>query len=276
MLPALVPEASAQPTQAATSPSPPPAAPPLGSAAAAPAASPSGSAPATTMEPGVAPSAEPAPVGSTPPPAVVPAASATTGAPPGAAPAPAPRDEYTGPPLLLTPANKKPKISGYGGLTVAYSHMLHRDGVLIGGEGGMLIEHRLTVGGAGYGFSRTPSGPPAPDGTPRQFVAGYGGFMLRYAVYSDIPLYASFGVLIGGGAVTLAPEHHDDNHQDYVQVHGYFVFQPDASLHVNMTRWLRLTMTAGYRLATSVDEFHYQSDDIGGVIVGGKIEMGWF
>ena len=68
-------------------------------------------------------------------------------------------------------------------------------------------EHRLTLGGAGYGFSRTPGGPPAADGTSRQFSSGYGGFVIRYAVYSDIPLYASFGVLIGlsGSAFVILP-----------------------------------------------------------------------
>jgi len=55
-------------------------------------------------------------------------------------------------------------MGGYGGLTVAYSRMLHRDGVLIGGEGALLVEHRLSLGGGGYGFSRTSAGPSAPDG----------------------------------------------------------------------------------------------------------------
>src|SRR4051794_35448579 len=45
-------------------------------------------------------------------------------------------------------------------LTVAYSHMLHRDGALVGGDGAMLVEYPLTLGGAGYGFSRAPGGRP--------------------------------------------------------------------------------------------------------------------
>jgi hypothetical protein len=198
-------------------------------------------------------------------------------APPGAPPPQ--RDEYDGPPLLLTPKNRKPKLGGYGGLTVAYSHMLHRDGVLVGGEGALLIEHRLSLGGAGYGFSRTPAGPAAADDTRRQFSTGYGGFVVRYAVYSDIPVYASLGVLIGGGVVTLAPRPQDDNDDRddrNVQVRGYFVLQPDISIHVNATRWLRFSLTGGYRVASAVDAFHYRADDLGGVVLGGNVQLGWF
>lgn len=189
-----------------------------------------------------------------------------------------PRDEYTGPPLLLASGKKKPVVGAYGGLTVAYSHMLHRDGVLVGGEGAALLDHRLSLGAAGYGFSRTPSGPNAPDGTSREFFTGYGGLLLRYAVYSDIPLYASFGVLIGGGAVTLAPRSHDHDEADDhdVEVRGFFVMQPDISLHVNATRWLRFGLMGGYRLASGIDDFGYGSESISGVVAGGNIEFGWF
>jgi len=188
-------------------------------------------------------------------------------------------EEYNGPPLLLGDSKKKLKLGGYGGPTVAYSHMLHLDGVLVGGEGALLIDHRLSFGGAGYVFSRSPGGPPAPDGTSREFFVGYGGVLLRYAVYSDLPLYASFGTLIGGGAVTLAPRHHDDNgddHDDQVESRGFFVLQPDVSLHANATRWLRFGVTFGYRIATAVDQFDFQSGDMSGPVVGGNVQGGWF
>jgi|GEM_PF-1589765 len=187
-------------------------------------------------------------------------------------------DEYDGPPLLLGDKKKKLTLGGYGGPTIAYTHMLRRDGVLIGGEGAVLIDHRLSFGGAGYVFSRTPDGPAAADGTAREFFTGYGGFLIRYAVYSQIPVYASFGTLIGGGALTLAPRHQDDDDtsDDHVQTRGFFVLQPDVSLHVNATRWLRFGLTFGYRIATAVDHFAYQSNEMSGPIVGGNFQGGWF
>jgi hypothetical protein len=179
--------------------------------------------------------------------------------------------------LLLGDSKKKLRMGGYGGLTVAYSHMLHRDGVLVGGEGAVLVEHRLSFGGAGYAFSRSPSGPPATDGASREFFAGYGGVLVRYAAFvSDIPCYASFGVLIGGGAITLASRDHQDHEDHHAEVRGFFVMQPDVTLHVNATRWLRFGITGGYRLATAVEHFGFAGDDVSGAVAGGNIQAGWF
>lgn len=226
-----------------------------------------------------APAPAPVPVPAESPPRVAPATQTTAPSAAGTVPLPPPptrHEEYDGPPLLLGHKNKKPQIGGYGGPTIAYSRMLGRDGVLIGGEGGVLIDHRLTLGGAGYAFSRTPDGPPAPDGSPRNYFSGYGGFVIRYAVYADMPIYASLGLLLGGGAITLATRDHDHEGDENAEVRGYFVAQPDASLHVNLTRWLRVSLLGGYRIASGVEAFHYQASDISGAVVGGNIQGGWF
>ena len=276
LVPSLASVASAQPAPNAA----PPAdnswsvAPAPAPAPAAPAPAPAAPAPAPAAGTGTA-----TPGTSSPAPGTGIAAPGTA-APAAGAKAKPKHDDYDGPPLLL---GKKSHIGGYGGVIIAYSHMLREDGVLIGGEGAVLANHRLSLGGAGYGFSRTPSGPPTLTGERREFITGYGGLVLRYAVFADnVPVYASLGVLLGGGAVVLARDHcdecdydddWDDNHEEG---HGYFVVQPDLSLHVNATRWLRFGLTAGYRFATAVDEYNFQSDELGGVVLGGTIQAGWF
>jgi hypothetical protein len=274
VLPSFVEVASGQPGPA-----------PGGAAAEAPAV-PSATAPASPSAPAAPPTVAPAEPGAPPaspaaplaPPAVAPTQPVAPAAAAAPASPPAKADDYDGPPLLVGNSAKKPRLGGYGGPTVAYSRMLHRDGVLIGGEGALLIDHRLSLGGAGYAFTRTPSGPPTVDGIEREYFAGYGGFLVRYAVYSDIPVYVSFGLLIGGGALTLAPRYHDDVEHDEadVEVRGFFVTQPDISLHVNATRWLRFGVTGGYRFATAVDDFGYGGDAVGGAIIGGNVQGGWF
>jgi hypothetical protein len=54
------------------------------------------------------------------------------------------------------------------------------------------------------------------------------------------------------------------------------VVQPDITLHVNATRWLRFGVTGGYRFATAVDRWHYSAQDMSGAVVGANIELGWF
>jgi hypothetical protein len=161
---------------------------------------------------------------------------------------------------------------------IAYSHMLRKDGVLFGGEGAVLIDHRLSLGLAGYGFSRTPTAPPRVDGTPREFATGYGGVLFRYHAYADFPVYGSVGVLLGGGALSVYPEQQSDGDEwegDSDDARGYFVAQPDISLHVNVVRWLRFGLTFGYRFATAVDEYWYQASEMGGVLAGGNVQGGW-
>ncbi len=175
-------------------------------------------------------------------------------------------------------------MGAYGGLGVSYTHMLHRDGAIVDLSVAILVDHRLSLGIAGYFFGRTPDGPPLLL-MPREYQTGYGGMLVRYAVFSgDLPLYASIGALVGAGAISLVEDfdrtYRDEDADDWdsrnADVRGYFVFQPDISLHVNATRWLRFTATGGYRVATAVNTFHYDAEAMGGAVVGGKVEFGWF
>jgi hypothetical protein len=47
-------------------------------------------------------------------------------------------------------------------------------------------------------------------------------------------------------------------------------------LHVNVTRWLRFGAGGGYRFASAVDRFGYRAKDVGGAVVGGNVQVGWF
>jgi hypothetical protein len=184
---------------------------------------------------------------------------------------------YDGPPLLL---GRKISVGGYGGVGTAYTHMLNRHGALVSFEGALLLAHRLSLGLTGFGFSRTPDGPLAADGTQRNFGAGYGGFVARYAFLTQFPVYFSAGLMVGGGAVVLHRDDVDDADDDEwddddAQSDGFFVAQPELSMHANLTRWMRLGVTAGYRVTSKVDRFALDTSDLNGVVLGGNIQFGW-
>jgi hypothetical protein len=194
---------------------------------------------------------------------------------------------YDGPKLLF--GERKPSIGIYAGVGTSYTHMLHRDGVVANGELALLIDHALAIGVGGAVFSRTPQGPDNVYGEPREYAASYGGLVLRYAVYAeDLPVYASLGALLGGGAVALYEERYgsgfdgddDDFDDDYDDHHGadvkpFLVAQPELFVHVNATRWLRFGVGGGYRFASAVKEFGFEAKDTGGVVLGGNIQLGW-
>jgi len=229
--------------------------------------------------PGAAVRVEPAP-------SAAPAAAAVQ--PPAERPEPSPlaspsRDAaYDGPPTLVS--GSKARLGGYGGIGAAYTRMLGQDGGLVSLEAALLIDHRLSLGLAGYGFSQTPQGPADAEGNPQRFGAGYGGFAARYSVFGDMPVYATFGAVIGGGAVALDDwegedwEGQDRRHDEWPSEHidTFFVFQPEITIASNVTRWFRVGITGGYRFASGVERFGLDSSEVSGALVGGNLQFGWF
>jgi hypothetical protein len=218
-------------------------------------------------------------------PAVPPAPESSAARPPTARPepaplAPAPRDaRYDGPPTLVS--GSKASLGGYGGLGAAYTRMLGQDGGLLSLEAALLLDHRLSLGLAGYGFSQTPEGPADAEGTPQRFGAGYGGFAIRYSVFGELPVYGTFGAVIGGGAVALddweGGADDDRRRGDWPRDHldTFFVFQPELTVASNVTRWFRVGITGGYRFASGVERFGLDSSDLSGGLVGGHLQFGW-
>lgn len=201
---------------------------------------------------------------------------------------PVPRDTYDGPPLLLGDGRRKIKIGAYGGMGGAYTRLADRHSGLVSVEGALLLDHRLSLGAAGYGFTRTPTGPDASDGTPQEFGAGYGGFVARYAVFGRLPVYSSFGLLLGAGAVNLHHDHGLDEDEwddgfesnngewDHGRFDPFLVVQPELMLHANVTRWLRFGAVLGYRLTGGVGRFGLEESDLNGIVAGANVQLGWF
>lgn len=196
-------------------------------------------------------------------------------------------DNYDGPPLLLG-RGKKVHVGGYAGLGGAYTRFAGRDSGLMSLEAALLLEHRLSLGVVGYGFTRTPRAPRADDGTAQEFGAGYGGFALRYSVFGNSPIYATFGLVLGAGAVNLHRDRGWDDEYDWDaalrddddwhagRFDPFLVVQPEIAVNANATRWLRLGVTGGYRFTGGVGRFGLDESDLNGVVIGGNIQVGWF
>lgn len=187
-----------------------------------------------------------------------------------------------GPPVLF---GHKVSVGGYGGLKAAYTRMFDEDGALLGMEGAVLFDHRLSLGVAGYLWTNPQPGPDDRYGGSRHYQTGYLGAALRYSLLSDSPIYLTLGALVGSGAVVLAPDHtHDDDDdrfrdEDDVRredVDVFAVVQPEASLNANVTRWLRVGLSGGYRFTANVSRFGMSNEDLNGVVIGGSVEFGRF
>lgn len=234
-------------------------------AEAAPVSSTAGTAsPATAATPVPAPSATAAPAAaaSLPP-------SEVLGTPPSEPPATA-SDE---PPTLF--GGKKTKLGGYGAVEVHYAHINGEDGVLTGGEGALLFDHRLAIGIAGYGWSNQQQLTPNQNLEQPYLHFGYGGLLLRYHVYlPNSPIYFSAAALVGGGAVGLTNTWNGSLYRENTD--GFFIVEPELGVHVNFTRWMRLGVDAGYRVTSGISKFGFTDSNFNGVSLGGNVGFGWF
>jgi hypothetical protein len=183
------------------------------------------------------------------------------------------------------------KLGGYGGVGGGYTRLVGEASGFVSFEGALLLDHRLSLGVAGYAFTRTPAGPLANDGGAQQFGAGYGGLALRYSVFGALPVYGTFGVVMGVGAVNLrradgfsyqaswgdgsyqARANGDWQSDDF---DPFLFVQPEIALNANVTRWLRFGATFGYRFTGGVGRFGLSESDLNGVVLGGNIQLGWF
>lgn len=167
------------------------------------------------------------------------------------------------------------KLGGYGEFGARYARVNGDDGAFIGGEGAFLIDHRLAIGLAGYGWSTERRMPVNDYLGDRYMHLGYGGLLLRYHVFiPQSPVAISVATLIGGGAVGFTTNRDDELRRDNSDL--FFVFEPQLGAHVYLTRWMRLSADAGYRVVSGIGRFGFSESNFRGASVGGSIGFGWF
>jgi hypothetical protein len=139
-----------------------------------------------------------------------------------------------------------------------------RDGFVAGAEMALLFSHRLAIGVSGYGGESE-----SDDG----LSFGYGGVVVRYHFPIErSPFYLSIGALSAAGAASDSGEGTGDGaNQDSDAV---FVFEPQISGHLNVTRWLRVGLDAGYRLVAGSERF--PARQLRSPIAGFHAQLGWF
>ena len=146
---------------------------------------------------------------------------------------------------------------GFGGPVLKLSQFDDDLGLLVGGRGGWIIGHAITIGGGGYGLTNDIPILYDNTDTTQYLDFGYGGFELGLILASNRLIHFSINSLIGGGAIGYRnsifdkPDNWDhdwDNHNDQV-----FVIEPGINLIANLTRWLRMGIGLSYRHVTGVD-----------------------
>jgi hypothetical protein len=166
-------------------------------------------------------------------------------------------------------SDKKIDHGGYGALTVGWTQIDGQSVWTLGGKGGWLIDHHVTLGLAGLGFmNESYIDGYWPDGFQEGYylMGGYGGFYVEPIIAPFSPIHVSFPILIGGGGLTLNKSSwHDYNWEyDYYEPFdwdSYFVFEPGVEIEMNVVKFLRISLGASYRLTSNL-HMQYVPDDM--------------
>ena len=206
-------------------------------------------------------------------------ANSSAAATPKSTPEPAPKVKDQGPPTLFD-MHGDYAIGGFGGVGVMYTRFAGHNAVQVCGEGAVIIDHALTLGGGGCGITTLLNADQyGPNGPNDRMTFGYGGAIIRYHLFSNRPINLGVGALIGAGGLTIGTlDGSNDNGPNLTRTRSdaVFVFEPQIGGYANLTRWLRIGVTAGYRIVSSVNTQGLSAGDLSAPTLGGVIQGGWF
>lgn len=158
---------------------------------------------------------------------------------------------------------------GFGGPVVKFSQVYDNSAVLVGGRGGWIIDHVISIGGGGYGVvSRI-------ETAPNQILEmGYGGFEMEFIVSSDRLIHATICILAGAGGTTVHADGFDPDEE--LEGDAFFVLEPAVNAELNITGFFRVTAGIGYRYVSGVEKFNLSDSDIGGLAGSLTFKFGSF
>jgi hypothetical protein len=185
-------------------------------------------------------------------------------------------------PVVTAPAEEQPRTllsrpvhsGGYGAPVVSYTRFDGKDAVMVGGRGGWILNHRLVIGGGGFGLASPPreTAGVAPDVAEYQHNFGYGGLWLEYLIAPMNVVHGSVGTLVGPGGITYLRRR--DNQS--MASTAVFVLDPVVAVEVNVTTFIRIGLQTGYRVVRGVDLATLSNADASGFTLGGVVKFGGF
>jgi len=144
--------------------------------------------------------------------------------------------------------NGKVDFGGYGAFMTTFTELNNDFAVLVGGRGGLIINHFFVFGGGGYGLTNEIQ--VHTNNPPRNLLLdfGYGGVYLEFVLQSRKLVHLSLNALIGAGGADYRTYYYD-----YLDDDAFFVAEPGAELELNITRHFRMAMGGSYRFVEGIN-----------------------
>lgn len=165
----------------------------------------------------------------------------------------------------------QPSVGWFIGVDNGYTQIADQNAWVGGLNFGMVIDHRLSLGLAGYGWCNQDRVyfPDLTDTAGAYLEGGYGGLLLEYTLFPSSPVHLTIPVLVGGGAASYVSdkEYMEWDEDEWDTEHMvldddiFFVIEPGIRAEVNLLKFMKLNAGVSYRYSPDVQLIN-TSDDL--------------
>ena len=152
---------------------------------------------------------------------------------------------------------------GYGAFFTMVGEISGETGVFMGGQGALIINHRIALGGKGYGLINKVK-VEGMQNTKLEF--GCGGGLIEYIIASDKLIHLNVYSMIGGGGVKYAViDYQNPSSPINYTEDAFFAFEPGLDLILNVNPKFRIGIGVSYRLVSGVNYESLTNSDLSGI-----------
>lgn len=165
--------------------------------------------------------------------------------------------------------NGKTTINGFGAPIIEFSSVRGNMAVITGGGGAVLFNQTFYIGAYGMGLAtqhnveglkiKQLNGEIINYPTMRTSF-GQGGFWLGYIHHRKEALHWGISTKIGWGTIGMVDADFDEESHTKVGLDQVFVITPQIEIEMNMNRWFKVNIGAGYRYVSGVDKTYLNSN----------------
>jgi len=174
--------------------------------------------------------------------------------------------------------NKKYTFGGMGALQVGFSKFNKTDAVLVGGRGGVIINHNLVLGLAGWGFANVPKFSNIDGNTIAYLEGGYGGFLIEPIIMSKKIVHFSTPIIIGAGDLMYLKKinRNVSDLANMIDSDPFFIVEPGIELEVNLFRFMRVAAGVSYHWSPNLNLVSTPANPFNGLTTSISLKFGKF
>lgn len=158
----------------------------------------------------------------------------------------------------------------FGSPVIKFTNINGQFGLLVGGRGGWILDHQLSIGGGGYGLVNKVKGDIVMSETTSLLNFGYGGLELEYISNYKKLVHLTYYLLIGAGIV----DHRYWWTENDRQADAFFIVEPAVGIEMNVKKYFSIALSTSYRLISGVQKGNLSNNDFNKLSLNMTLKFG--